>query len=195
MIKDSHPWPWDVKSPAHSYDDLRRTNCKVIIEEASFNQGKSPPMVSDYSSDPRPNSSFFVCEEQRHRDKIQQAKKQNEQTNQPKHHHHAKTTIKKTKETTNTCKKNAHTPPQAINTHSYQQLHDLYVCMIRASRSTYHDKPSQHLPNCTCPFQGHFKKLSRLPGITSCSAGSALKHKCVYICIHVRICEYNTSHS
>lgn len=35
MIKDFHLWPWDVKSPVHSYD-LRRTNCKVIIDRASF---------------------------------------------------------------------------------------------------------------------------------------------------------------
>lgn len=35
MIKDFHLWPWDVKSPVHSYD-LRRTNCKVIIAGASF---------------------------------------------------------------------------------------------------------------------------------------------------------------
>lgn len=40
MIKDFHLWPWDVKSPVHSYD-LRRTNCKVIITGASF-KGSHP---------------------------------------------------------------------------------------------------------------------------------------------------------
>lgn len=124
---------------------------------------------------------LFVCEE--HRGTETSYSRLKTKTNKPTNPNTITTPkqqLKKTKKQ-QTCKKNTHPPTQAINTHSYQQLHDLYVCMIRASRSTYHDKPSQRLPNCTCPCQGHFKKLSRLPGITSCYAGPALKHKCVCI--------------
>lgn len=64
MIKDSHPWPRDVKAPVQSYDDLRRANYKVTVDGASFNQSKLPPMIA-ITALTHMQAYLFICGEHR----------------------------------------------------------------------------------------------------------------------------------
>lgn len=160
MIKDLHPWPWDVKSTAHSYDDLRRTNWKVILAGARFNQSTLPPVVGNYSSDPHPSSSFYLWRRTQGMETSYSSLKNKTKTKTENHRTYTTVTPNPT--------------APAATTWSVQHI-------ARKQRCSCHEKPSQHLPNRTCPSPRSLQKaLCDTWYNSSCCTGSALKYTYIY---------------